>query len=72
MNDRISGRTGIKVSEIGIVGDGFENRSFEDCESLVDWAIIAAGAVVNRDVPANVIVGGVPEKIIKMIEFEQK
>lgn len=30
-------------------------------------AIIAAGAVVNKDIPDNVIAGGVPAKIIKPI-----
>lgn len=33
-----------------------------------DNAIIAAGAVVNKDVPAGVVVGGVPAKVIKSIE----
>ncbi|TYC83658.1 aldo/keto reductase [Acetobacterium wieringae] len=39
MNYRILGRTGIKVSEIGIGGEGFENRSYEDCEALIDCAM---------------------------------
>lgn len=35
--------------------------------SIGDNAVIAAGAVVVKDVPANVIVGGVPAKIIRGI-----
>lgn len=39
MKERILGRTGIIVSEIGIGGEGFENRSYEDCEALIDCAM---------------------------------
>ena len=35
--------------------------------TIGDGAIVAAGAVVNRDVPPNVIVGGVPAKVIKAV-----
>lgn len=36
---RVLGRTGIKVSDIGIGGEGFEGKSYEACEELIDCAI---------------------------------
>jgi uncharacterized protein len=35
MEYRILGRTGIKVSAIGIGGEGFENKNYEACEVQV-------------------------------------
>ncbi|MHA6248086.1 DapH/DapD/GlmU-related protein [Pontibacter sp. CAU 1760] len=32
-------------------------------------AVVAAGAVVSKDVPANTVVGGVPAKTLKTIEY---
>lgn len=39
MEHRILGRTGIKASVIGIGGEGFENKSYENCEAMIDCAI---------------------------------
>lgn len=39
MEYRVLGRTGIKVSAIGIGGEGFENKSYQECEALIDCSI---------------------------------
>ncbi len=39
MEYRVLERTGIKVGAIGIGGEGFENKSYKECETLIDCAI---------------------------------
>lgn len=43
-------------------------RSFLDGVSIGDGCVIAAGAVVTTQFPANCIIGGLPAKIIKYRE----
>ncbi|MCD8223054.1 MAG: sugar O-acetyltransferase [Clostridiales bacterium] len=38
--------------------------------TIGEWSVVAAGAVVTKDVPAFTVVGGVPAKIIKKIDRE--
>lgn len=39
--------------------------------TIGDGAVVAAGAVVTKDVPANTVVGGVPAKVIRCIHEEE-
>lgn len=36
-----------------------------------DWAVVAAGAVVTKDVPPLTVAGGVPAKVIKKIQKQE-
>ncbi len=36
--------------------------------TIGDNSVIAAGAVVTHDIPANVVAGGVPARILREIE----
>lgn len=38
--------------------------------SIGDWAVVAAGAMVTKDVPPYTIVGGLPAKVMKTIPHE--
>jgi len=38
--------------------------------TIGDWAVVAAGAVVTKNVPPYTVVGGVPAKVLKTISKE--
>ena len=40
--------------------------------TIGDHAVVAAGAVVVKDVPADTVVGGVPAKVIRYLDSEQQ
>jgi acetyltransferase-like isoleucine patch superfamily enzyme len=44
---------------------GLANSVLTSGARVNDGAIVAAGSVVTKEIPANAIVGGVPAKLIK-------
>ena len=39
--------------------------------SIGEWSVVAAGAVVTKDVPPMMVVGGVPAKVIKKVKVQE-
>lgn len=39
--------------------------------SIGEWSVVAAGAVVTKDVPPVTVVGGVPAKVLKKISVKK-
>ncbi|MDE7193902.1 MAG: sugar O-acetyltransferase [Oscillospiraceae bacterium] len=67
-NDRINHYAPIRLGKSVWVGS---NSTILPGVTVGDWAVIAAGAVVTRDVPPLTIVGGVPAKVIRTIDPQE-
>lgn len=68
-NNRINHYTPIRLGKSVWVGS---NSTILPGVTVGDWAVIAAGAVVTRDVPPLTIVGGVPAKVIRTIDPKEE
>jgi len=59
----LSSKGPVKIGNRVWIGDGAKILSGI---TIGDAAVIAAGAIVTKDVPAGAVVGGNPAKILKM------
>lgn len=64
-NDRKNHYAPIKIGAHVWIGS---NATILPGVSIGDWAVVAAGAVVTKDVPALTVVGGIPAKELKRIQ----
>ena len=62
-------RKGIRIGNNCWIGS---KVTILDGVTIGDNCVIAAGAVVNKDMPPNSVIGGVPAKVIKPIQTEIK
>lgn len=68
-NNRVNHYAPIKLGKSVWVGS---NATILSGVTVGDWAVVAAGAVITRDVPPLTIVGGVPAKVIRTIEPKEE
>lgn len=67
--NRVNHYAPIKIGKHVWIGS---NATILSGVTIGDRAVVAAGAVVNRDVTPMTVVGGVPTKILKTISEEEK
>ena len=68
-NNRKNNYAPIKIGKHVWIGS---NSTVLQGVTVGDWAVIAAGAVVTKDVPPMSIVGGVPAKVIRYLTEEER
>lgn len=62
-------RKGIKIGSNCWIG---AKVTILDGVEIGDNCVIAAGAVVTKNMPANAVIGGLPARVLKMIEAKEK
>lgn len=64
-NNRVNHYAPIKIGSNVWIGS---NATILSGVTIGEWAVVAAGAVVTKDVPPYAIVGGVPARVLKFVE----